>query len=110
MFYIGQRVVCIDDKFLGENGVFDPTFAERCPNLPVKGGIYTVRGFVVPYVGYPGQPGMLLEEIVNRPSLYVEGTFEPSFFPSHFRPLAERPTDISIFTGILGDVRLREPV
>jgi hypothetical protein len=54
MFYIGQRVVCIDDKFLGENGVFDPTFAERCPNLPVKGGIYTVRGFVVPYVGYPG--------------------------------------------------------
>ena len=53
MFYIGQRVVCIDDKFLGENGVFDPTFAERCPNLPVKGGIYTVRGFVVPYVGYP---------------------------------------------------------
>jgi hypothetical protein len=110
MFYIGQRVVCIDDKFLGENGVFDPTFAERCPNLPVKGGIYTVRGFVVPYVGYPGQPGMLLEEIVNRPSLYVEGTFEPSFFPSHFRPLAERPTDISIFTRILGNVRSREPV
>ena len=23
MFYIGQRVVCIDDKFLVENGVFD---------------------------------------------------------------------------------------
>ena len=25
MFYIGQRVVCIDDKFLGENGVFGPS-------------------------------------------------------------------------------------
>ena len=60
MFFVGQRVACVDDRFLGENGVFDLTFAERCPNLPVKGRIYTVRGFVVPYIGYPGQPGMLL--------------------------------------------------
>jgi hypothetical protein len=108
MFYIGQRIVCVDDRFLGENGVFDPTFAERCPNLPVKGRIYTVRGFVVPYVGYPGQPGILLEELVNPPSLYVEGTFEPSFNFSHLRPLVERRTDISIFTRILDDVRSEE--
>jgi hypothetical protein len=53
---------------------------------------------------------MLLEEIVNRPSVYVEGTFEPSFNFSHFRPLVDRPTDISIFTRILGDVRSKEPV
>jgi hypothetical protein len=53
MFHIGQRVVCIDDRFPGENGVFDPTFAERCPNLPVRDLIYTVRDFVVPYAGYP---------------------------------------------------------
>ena len=44
---------------------------------------------------------MLLEEIVNPPYRYVEGTFEPSFFPSHFRPLAERKTDISLFTAML---------
>jgi hypothetical protein len=101
MFHIGQRVVCLDDRFPGENGVCDPTFAERCPNLPVKGHIYTVRGFVVPYAGYPGTPGMLLEEVINPPSRYLEGTFEPSFFPSHFRPATERRTDISVFTDAL---------
>jgi hypothetical protein len=101
MFHIGQRVVCIDDRFPGENGVFDPTFAERCPNLPVEGRTYTVRGFVVPYAGYSGTPGVLLEEIINPPSPYYEGSFEPSFFPSHFRPVTERRTDISVFTDAL---------
>jgi hypothetical protein len=70
MFHIGQRVICVDDRFVGENRVFDPTFTVRCPNLPVKGHIYTVRGFVVPYAGYPGTPGILLEEIINPPSPY----------------------------------------
>jgi hypothetical protein len=60
MFHIGQRVLCIDDRFVGENGVFDSTFAERCPNRPVRGRIYTVRGFVVPYATYPGTPGAIL--------------------------------------------------
>ncbi len=101
MFHIGQRVICVDDRFLGENRVFDPTFAERCPNVPVKGHIYTVRDFVVPYAGYPGTPGMLLKGIINPPCPYFEGTFEPSFFPSHFRPLSERKTDVSVFTAIL---------
>jgi hypothetical protein len=101
MFHIGQRVICVDDKFVGENGVFDRTFTERCPHLPLKGRIYTVRAFSVPYAGYPGTPGMLLKEIINPPCPYVEGRFEPSFFPSHFRPLAERKTDISVFTAML---------
>ena len=101
MFHIGQRVICVDDNIIGENGVFDRAFTERCPHLPVKGRTYTVRGFIVPYAGYSGTPGMLLEEIVNPPYRYVEGTFEPSFFPSHFRPLAERKTDISLFTAML---------
>jgi hypothetical protein len=73
----------------------------RCPNRPVKGDVYTVRAFVVPYVGYPGTPGMLLEEVINPPCPYFEGTFEPSFFPSHFRPLSERKADISVFTATL---------
>ena len=84
MYRIGQRIICVDDRFVGENRVFDPTFALRCPNLPVKGKAYTVRGFVVPYVGYPGTSGILLEEIINPPCPYFEGTFEPSFFPCAF--------------------------
>ena len=101
MFHIGQRVLCVDDRFVGENCVFDPTFRERCPSLPVKGRIYTVRGFVVPYAEYAATPGILLEEIINPPCSYVEGTFEPSFFPSHFRPLTERKPDISVFAAML---------
>ena len=58
--------------------------------------------------GTPASPEILLEELVNPPSLYVEGTFEPSFNFSHFRPLVERRTDISIFTRILDDVRSEE--
>jgi hypothetical protein len=99
MFHIGQRVICVDDRFVGENRVFDPTFTERCPNVPVKGHIYTVRDFVVPYAGYPGTPGILLQEIINPPCPYLEGTFEPSFFPLHFRP--QRKTEISVFTAML---------
>jgi hypothetical protein len=101
MFHIGQRVLCIDDRFVGENGVFDPTFAECFPNLPVKGCIYTVRGFIVPYAGYSGTPGVLLEEIINPLCPYFEGTFEPSFLPSRFQPVTSRRTDISVFTDIL---------
>jgi hypothetical protein len=101
MFHIGQRVVCVDDRFAGENGVFDPAFAKLYPNLPAKGRLYTVRGFVVPYAGYPGTPGMLLEEIINPPCSYHEGTFEPSFLPLHFRAVTERKTDISVFTDAL---------
>jgi hypothetical protein len=65
------------------------TFAARCLNLPMKGRIYTVRGFILPYAGYPGTPGMLLEKVINPPFRYLEGAFEPSFFPSHFRPATE---------------------
>ena len=101
MFHIGQRVICVDDRFVGENRVFDPTFTERCPNVPVKDHIYTVRDFVVPYAGYPGTPGILLEEIINPPCPYFEGTFEPSFFPLHFRPFSQRKTEISVFTAML---------
>ena len=46
MFHIGQRIICVDDRFVGENRVFDRTFTVRCPNLPVKSRVYTVRGFV----------------------------------------------------------------
>ena len=41
MFHIGQRIICVDDRFVGENHVFDRTFTVRCPNLPVKSHVYT---------------------------------------------------------------------
>ena len=90
MFHIGQRVVCIHD--VGSRP------ANEFPNVPIKGSIYTVRGFVSPDVGYERTPGMLLEEVVNPPWEYKEGVFEPSFHPYHFRPLVQHKTDISVFT------------
>ena len=35
MFRIGQRITCVDDKFVGENRVYDPTFTVRCPKLSI---------------------------------------------------------------------------
>jgi hypothetical protein len=102
MFHIGQRVVCIHD-------VSSPLAAEF-PNVPIKGSIYTVRGFVSPDVGYERTPGMLLEEVVNPPWEYKEGVFEPSFHPYHFRPLVQHKTDISVFTRMLDNVRTEQPV
>ena len=89
---------------MGENHVFDPTFVLRCPNLPVKGKVYTVRGFVVPYVGYPGTPGILLEEIINPTCPYFGGGVRAIIFPVAFWPFTDRKTDISVFTAMLKDI------
>jgi hypothetical protein len=82
-----------------ENRVlFDPTFTERCPNVPVKGHIYTVRDFVVPYAGYPGTPEILLQEIINPP---FRGNVRAVIFPLAFsavQPAQDRDL------GIYGDV------
>jgi len=101
MFHIGQRIVCIHD-------VGCPS-ANEFPNVPIKGSIYTVRGFVSPDVGYERTPGMLLEEVVNPPWEYKEGVFEPSFHPYHFRPLVQHKTDVSVFKRMLDSVRTKEP-
>jgi hypothetical protein len=101
MFHIGQRVVSIHD--VG----YRP--ANEFPSLPIKGSIYTVRGFVSPDIGCERTPGMLLEEVVNPPWVYKEGIFEPSFHPYHFRPLVQHKTDISGFVRMLDSVRTGEP-
>ena len=100
MFHIGQRVVCIHDIGCAQGNEF--------PNIPIKGSIYTVRGFVSPDVGNERTPGMLLEEVVNAPWEYNEGVFEPSFHPYHFRPVVQRKTDISVFKRMLDNVRTED--
>jgi len=65
MFHIGQRILCIHD-------VSSPS-ANEFQNVPLKGSIYTVRGFVSLDIGYERTPGMLLEEIMNPPWEYKKG-------------------------------------
>jgi hypothetical protein len=89
MFYVGQKVVCVNAK-------------PRSPNWPgtkrvVEGAVYTIRA--VYFEKRQNATGVLLSEIVNEfaPSIGCE----PGFLASRFRPVVERKTDISIFTDML---------
>ena len=64
MFYIGQRIVCIDDKF-------HPSVFDWGDYLPILGHCYTIRK-LVPNGWYPIDNsrglGLRLTEIVNPPT------------------------------------------
>jgi hypothetical protein len=105
MFHIGQPVVCIDAD--PPPSLSDDCYSAVCH--PVRGGIYTIRGFVCPEAYRLTQtPGLVFEELINAPIGYTEGMFEPSFNPRRFRPLVERKTDISLFQAMLKTEELAE--
>lgn len=86
MFYVGQKVVCVDaSEMLNDGG-----FRRDAPMLS-EGSIYTVIATrsVGPF------HGVQVAEV--RPSEeHLWG-----FLASRFRPIVERKTDISIFTDML---------
>lgn len=91
MFRIGQKVVCVSLEMSG-GGPLLPGF-----NYPSKGGVYTIRGIFPAGV----ENLLLLEEVVNRPCGTTIGFLEPGFNATHFRPVVEKKTDISVFEEIL---------
>jgi hypothetical protein len=101
MFYVGQKVVCVDAV---EHTHFAP------PNVMVEGSldglregvVYTVRSVGRRHPRCPFGVLVWLTEIV-RP---IKGDLsklygELGYDPRRFRPLIERKTDISIFTDML---------
>jgi hypothetical protein len=86
MFHIGQQVVCVDGncRHQWDNNV----------PMPVKGCVYTVRGF---HEFSETDLGIYLEEIINKP--LAVGVDEPAYFADRFRPV--KKTDISTFSKIL---------
>ena len=91
MFTVGQKVVCVDDRFPGP-------LRRLYSSLPVKDVTYTVRAV------YPGrriafpkpgttsdqvEVGILLKELTNPPDPRV-GTREVGFNVDRFRPLQEQ--------------------
>lgn len=91
MIDVGTKVVCIE-KFKD-----DPVIVR-----PVKGETYTVRGFERDGVNV----GLWLREIVNKPCNLItrDGRTvccEQSFNINCFRPLVDKPTDISVFKKLL---------
>jgi hypothetical protein len=99
-FRVGQKVVCIRANGVDPLGIIASL---------VLGATYTIRGIECEY--RPDGAGLWLEELRN-PIWQWHGTrpSEASFCASRFRPVVERPTDISIFTRMLDPVREPETV
>lgn len=78
MFKIGQKVMCIDDRFNAETRPYMPCWVK-------KFGIYTIRGIHKDsdIEGY----GVYLEEIVNPEQIWAnDEPREWSFNSTRFRP------------------------
>lgn len=91
-FRVGQKVVCVDDK------AHPHPLVEWSMVLPPlkQGDVYTISGFE----SRSGMLGVYLCEVKSNAPPFKDGG-ERSFLPSRFRPVAERSTDISIFTEML---------
>lgn len=92
MFSVGMKVVCVD-----ENWLQTPLDHET---LPLKGAVYTIRK--ISRRNRRARTGFLLEEIRN--SRRPEYADEAHFDASHFRPVIDRKTDITLFQQIDRDV------
>ena len=97
-FRVGQKVVLVNDK------ASDPTarryYEANGIVYPVCKVIYTVRK-VAPH-SISGMILLLLEEIDNREASSSLGfALEPGFEAYRFRPVVNRPTDISVFKAML---------
>ena len=96
-FYVGQKLVCVDDTL-------QPGVAPWRPeDKPVVGNIYRIRQ-VTTDTGYLG---LRLFEF-DRPNTYLGigpwGAYhfpDLPYFASRFRPLVERKTSIEIFQRLL---------
>lgn len=93
MFYVGQKVVCVDDT----------PRSQKTYGL-TRGRIYNVRGICE---NARGEVGLQLEEILI-PEKLMNGD-ERGFYVDRFRPIQERKTDITVFTEILRKATRRKP-
>lgn len=98
MFRVRQKVVCVD---AGDHdmGTWWPGEA------PIKGAVYTISAMVVDAFG----EGLCFEELERHPEVRKFWDVH-SYSPHRFRPVVDRPTDISIFTAMLREASLKEKV
>lgn len=92
MFYVGQKVVCVNDAVA--DGL---RYGVEYVLMPILGEVYTISavGLVHPYD--PAKLPCVLVSEINRK------TIEP-IWAHRFRPIVEKKTNISIFTDILDRV------
>jgi|HubBroStandDraft_1064217.scaffolds.fasta_scaffold70069_6 hypothetical protein len=95
MFYVGQKVICVDASRADPSTIRPYPFIAH-HNL-VKGQIYTIVA-----VGLTNDLDLL-----NRPCVAIaEHKFKHAYIASRFRPL----TDISVFTVMLNEKKITEDV
>jgi len=83
MLQIDQKVVCVDDSNY-RNSHLMHFFSKP----PVRGQIYTVRGFTVEGL-------ILLKEIENPPYQWRYGFYEGGYLPSRFRPIDDLTAELA---------------
>jgi hypothetical protein len=96
MFYVGQKVECINDK---------PAHPGETLNILRKHRIYTIRwhGFIA--AGhFPGQYKVRLWEIFRK-KRPLDPLEDMPYLARRFRPLIERKTDIAAFESLLDSDR-----
>jgi hypothetical protein len=86
MFTIGQKVVCIDDKFI-------QAIAKLYTALPTEGVTYVIRDLIIGQhqPGGEGDVCVLLIGLVN-PKSNSRAALERGFSETRFRPLQEKHT------------------
>jgi hypothetical protein len=100
MFWIGQKVVCINDGDIeGLPGATGLWYDDEAIH---KGRIYTISG-VLPDPVYPDRIIVTLFEVKRRTNCYSIAAYL-GYAIERFRPLVEKKTDISIFTELLNSV------
>lgn len=96
MFYVGQKVVCVDGKKTNKYTPWPVRPGVTLDGLK-EGAVYTIR-----MVGsYAGIPTIWLNEIVRPIMDGWESFGEQAYSVHRFRPAVEHKTDISIFTKML---------
>jgi hypothetical protein len=92
MFEVGQKVVCVDDRF-------PRAVLEYLRVLPLKGTVYTVRD-VIPAQEWGGGHtcAILLREIRNPPAPHRKEWGECGFDPRRFRPVESVEAEQFVFT------------
>jgi hypothetical protein len=106
MFFVGQRVVCVNARRW-------PRGLVRFATLPKEGTIYTVRALLPEsafpkgtFVG-PAEDALHLFEIANPVRRIGGRKFELAFRVSRFRPV--RTTNIDVFLRMLEPVPTHQP-
>lgn len=99
MFYLGQKVVCVDaSPYTGRWDVGE---------APVEGRVYTVRG-MRQSLNPKAYGGLVLwffelerSPRVQRLSLASRSNLWAGYRATRFRPVCDKKTDISVFTALL---------